>query len=502
MTHAQQQCYWETFQSGCQKKSCSFYHKFPRNIEGLFLPPTNEAGSTENSNIGPKMAGPTKTRIIEAGSTKNSNTDIQIENGTIHHLPLTVIIRLMDDEDDEADGSRELNDKSRVKTHEEEEEEKAILAVCRSAGDIFKISVCEDKKEPEEEFPEGNYRKDGKRWRKKFWYTDHEPRNNEEKGDYGGENPRPAPPDIGDKEKSAPSNEKGHGSQKPAENSETPVQENDGEADKKTSKPNDPPSGHDRSPNCKGPQHYYRGDYRKDGQRWRKKYWSSDHESENNAEKEDYDYYEPYRKPYRRRWRKPNKNDENHREDKKLSDQEQGEKPPSSNDHQQADRRHQGNYKKHGQRWRKKYWLTDHEPQNSAEKGDDGGENPRPAPPDIGDKEKSGPSNEKGRPDFTGHDSQKPAENSATPVQTNDGEADKKTSKPNDPPSGHDRSPNCKGPQHYYRGDYRKDGRRWRKKYWYTDHEPQNNAEKEDYDNNHAPRKPSGQGRRKANKSY
>uniref|UniRef100_A0A087WQP6 RIKEN cDNA 1700017N19 gene n=1 Tax=Mus musculus TaxID=10090 RepID=A0A087WQP6_MOUSE len=34
-------CFWETQPLGCVKISCIFYHSKPRNINGLFLPPSS-----------------------------------------------------------------------------------------------------------------------------------------------------------------------------------------------------------------------------------------------------------------------------------------------------------------------------------------------------------------------------------------------------------------------------------------------------------------------------
>ncbi|KAK2498506.1 hypothetical protein MC885_011466 [Smutsia gigantea] len=36
-------CFWETQPCGCMKTSCMFYHHQPRNINGLFLPPSNRS---------------------------------------------------------------------------------------------------------------------------------------------------------------------------------------------------------------------------------------------------------------------------------------------------------------------------------------------------------------------------------------------------------------------------------------------------------------------------
>ncbi|XP_075699633.1 uncharacterized protein LOC142664454 isoform X2 [Rhinoderma darwinii] len=283
------QCYWETRQTGCQKKSCGFYHILPRNIQGLFLPPTS---------------------------------DVQVQSDVTHQMPLTIKIYLLD-EDDEEEELDDITTEERVQTQEEEAEEKAIIAVCRSAGDIFKISACEEKEHHEEETPGG------------------------------GDNTKQKPPDLGEKKALAPPYEKGHGGQKPPENHTAPVGTSESTTGKNPPGPHDdPPSKPERSANWKGSQHYYRGGYKKDGQRWRKRYWYTDYD-QYQADKGYYDNYQPCRKPYPKGWRKTLMYEEKYTEDSKPACQGR------SDDHQQADNRRHDNYrparKPPGNGWRRTY---------------------------------------------------------------------------------------------------------------------------------------------------
>ncbi|XP_071972518.1 uncharacterized protein [Engystomops pustulosus] len=299
------QCYWETRQIGCQKKSCSFYHLLPRTIQGLYIPPTSEL--QEQSDI-----------------------------TTPQHPP--VIIPLLDEEDEEEE-EEELDDiimEERVKTQEEEEEEKAILAVCRSAGDIYKISICEENEMREDETPEGGV--------SKMATCDDDEKRKEVICGAVGDNTGEEKPKSGGQSQPAPAHEPGQGAQISAESNPTPGHGTEGESSQSPTTTHDPPAKAERTTY---PKHHYRGDYHKDGQRWRRKYWYTDYDryipEDKGYHDVFYDDYPPWRTPYKKGWRK--------RYEEKCEEE------------------HDGDHHKDGQRWRRKYWYTDYDRYYPEDKG-------------------------------------------------------------------------------------------------------------------------------------
>ncbi|KFQ48329.1 Uncharacterized protein C12orf50, partial [Pelecanus crispus] len=83
-------CFWETQPLGCVRISCTFHHSKPRNINGLFLPPTNNAPLQQGAQEG--ILHPAHRQ----GSLRNQE-DILLPI----HPPL--IINLSDEEDEEDD---------------------------------------------------------------------------------------------------------------------------------------------------------------------------------------------------------------------------------------------------------------------------------------------------------------------------------------------------------------------------------------------------------------
>ncbi|KAM4013243.1 uncharacterized protein ACNLHF_003390 isoform 2-T2 [Anomaloglossus baeobatrachus] len=311
------QCFWETREIGCQKTSCGFYHILPRNIQGLFIPPTTEA---------------------------------QVKSEIGHQMPRTVIIPLVDTdeeaEDEELDGVKR---EERFKTQEDDEEEKAIIAVCRSAGDFYKLSNCEDNERQEEKTPHGDFYKLSS-------CEDNE--RQEEKTPHGGDSPKHEPLII-EKKQSAPLCDKGDEEKITADYHTAPLHENGSHSGKTPPKPHDSPSKQERSTYWKGHQHFYRGDYRKDGQTWRKKFWYTDYDEYYQADRDIYDNYQPCRKPYYKGWKKTYMYEEKNIEDNKPVVHRRGNKPSNISYHQQEDHRHSDTYqparKPTGKGWRRTY---------------------------------------------------------------------------------------------------------------------------------------------------
>ncbi|XP_060512812.1 uncharacterized protein C12orf50 homolog isoform X3 [Panthera onca] len=115
-------CFWETQPLGCVKISCIFYHSKPRNINGLFLPPS--------SNITPQKE--TQEGILPLTQSQEPLKPQENISRPIHH-PL-VLKTNFEEEEEEGD---EQNDASSLwtKTPEEIEEKRAIKEMCYKSGD-------------------------------------------------------------------------------------------------------------------------------------------------------------------------------------------------------------------------------------------------------------------------------------------------------------------------------------------------------------------------------
>ncbi|KAK4831909.1 hypothetical protein QYF61_020056 [Mycteria americana] len=116
-------CFWETQPSGCLRITCAFHHSKARNINGLFLPPSNNAPLQQGVQEG--ILQPARR---QESLRKQENILLPI------HPPL--IINLNDEEDDEEDDEEEENYVSDwvPKTAAEIEEERAIKEICYKSG--------------------------------------------------------------------------------------------------------------------------------------------------------------------------------------------------------------------------------------------------------------------------------------------------------------------------------------------------------------------------------
>ncbi|XP_077142189.1 uncharacterized protein LOC143805996 isoform X3 [Ranitomeya variabilis] len=435
-------CFWETREIGCQKRSCGFYHKLPRTIEGLFMPPTSDVQvKTDIIHYQPLKFVIPLMDSDEEDENKELDGDVQVKTDIIHYQPLKFVIPLMDS--DEEDENKELDGvkrEERVKTKEEEEEEKAILAVCRSAGDLYKL--CEDNERHEGETPEG------------------------------GDNPRQEAPNIGEKKKSAPSCEKGNGERKSADNHTAPVHDNGSDPDKNSPKPHESPSKHETSTYWKGHQHFYRG-----GDNPRQ-------EPPNIGDKKN-------TAPSCEKGNRERRSADNHTAPVDDNGSDPDKKSPKP--HESPSKHERSTYWKGHQHFYRVGYSKDREKNSGTLTAMNIirlGDNPRQKPPNIGDKKNAAPSCEKGNRE------RRSADNHTAPVDDNGSDPDKKSPKPHESPSKHERSTYWKGHQHFYR-DYRKDGQRWRKKIWYTDCDEYYQLDNYNYDNYQSARKPPGKGWRR-----
>ncbi|XP_017659875.1 PREDICTED: uncharacterized protein C12orf50 homolog isoform X5 [Lepidothrix coronata] len=121
-------CFWETEPVGCRRISCDFFHRKPRNINGLYLPPSNNVPLKQD------VQGGILHPVLRQDSLRNQeNILLPI------HPPL--IINLGEEEEDEEDDGEEKNSVSnlRPKTTADIEEERAIRDICYKSGEYYGI---------------------------------------------------------------------------------------------------------------------------------------------------------------------------------------------------------------------------------------------------------------------------------------------------------------------------------------------------------------------------
>ncbi|XP_071278138.1 uncharacterized protein C12orf50 homolog, partial [Agelaius tricolor] len=125
-------CFWETEPVGCRRISCDFFHRKPRNINGLYLPPSNNVPLKQDVQGG--ILHPTHRQ----DSLRNQdNVLVPI------HPPL--IINLSDEEDDEEDDEDDDDEEDSYvsswmpKTVIDIEEERAIRDICYKSGEYYGI---------------------------------------------------------------------------------------------------------------------------------------------------------------------------------------------------------------------------------------------------------------------------------------------------------------------------------------------------------------------------
>ncbi|XP_032502223.1 uncharacterized protein C12orf50 homolog isoform X2 [Phocoena sinus] len=124
-------CFWETQPLGCVKISCIFYHSKPRNINGLFLPPS--------SNITPQKE--TQEGIPPPTQSQEPLKPQENISRPIHH-PLILKTNFEEEEEEED----EQNDASSLwtKTPEEIEEKRAIKEMCHKSGEYYRFHTPPD----------------------------------------------------------------------------------------------------------------------------------------------------------------------------------------------------------------------------------------------------------------------------------------------------------------------------------------------------------------------
>ncbi|XP_005655794.1 uncharacterized protein C12orf50 homolog isoform X1 [Sus scrofa] len=140
-------CFWETQPLGCVKISCIFYHSKPRNINGLFLPPS--------SNI--TLQKETQEGISPPAQSQEPLKPQENISRPIHH-PL-VLKTNFEEEEEEGDEQNDYLDLGQfnlktiypidasslwTKTPEEIEEKRAIKEMCYKSGEYYRFHTPPD----------------------------------------------------------------------------------------------------------------------------------------------------------------------------------------------------------------------------------------------------------------------------------------------------------------------------------------------------------------------
>ncbi|KFV42943.1 Uncharacterized protein C12orf50, partial [Tyto alba] len=108
-------CFWEKQPLGCLRITCAFHHSKPRYINGLFLPPSNNA---------PLQHG------VGEGIPHPAHCQESLRNQQNILLPIhpPLIINLNDEEEEEDDEEDDEEEKNDI------EEERAIKEICYKSG--------------------------------------------------------------------------------------------------------------------------------------------------------------------------------------------------------------------------------------------------------------------------------------------------------------------------------------------------------------------------------
>ncbi|XP_057342880.1 uncharacterized protein C12orf50 homolog isoform X2 [Manis pentadactyla] len=124
-------CFWETQPLGCVKITCMFYHSKPRNINGLFLPPSSSIRLQKETQQG--IPPPTQS---QEPLKPQRNISLPI------HAPLVIKINFEEEEEDDD----EQNDASSLwtMTPEEIEEQRAIKEICYKSGEYYRFYTSPD----------------------------------------------------------------------------------------------------------------------------------------------------------------------------------------------------------------------------------------------------------------------------------------------------------------------------------------------------------------------
>ncbi|XP_023788804.1 uncharacterized protein C12orf50 homolog isoform X3 [Cyanistes caeruleus] len=125
-------CFWETEPVGCRRISCDFFHRKPRNINGLYLPPSNNVPLKQDGQGG----------ILHPAHRQDS---LRSQENILVPIHPPLIINLSDEEDDEEDDDEDDDEEDNYvsnwmpKTVLDIEEERAIRDICYKSGEYYGI---------------------------------------------------------------------------------------------------------------------------------------------------------------------------------------------------------------------------------------------------------------------------------------------------------------------------------------------------------------------------
>ncbi|XP_064303803.1 uncharacterized protein C12orf50 homolog [Phalacrocorax carbo] len=120
-------CFWETQPLGCVRITCAFHHRKPRNINGLFLPPTDNAPLQQGVQEG----------ILHPAHRQDA---LRSQENILRPIHPPLIINLNDKQDEEDDEEGEKDVAEWVpKTAADSEEERAIKEICYKSGEYYRI---------------------------------------------------------------------------------------------------------------------------------------------------------------------------------------------------------------------------------------------------------------------------------------------------------------------------------------------------------------------------
>ncbi|XP_025905520.1 uncharacterized protein C12orf50 homolog [Nothoprocta perdicaria] len=125
-------CFWETQPLGCVRISCVFHHSKPRNINGLFLPPSSNITLQQYAQEG------TLHPACDQESLKNQENILRPI-----HPPLIINVNHQEDEDEDEEEENYIS-YLLAKTAADIEEERAIKEMCYKSGEYYGIQSLQE----------------------------------------------------------------------------------------------------------------------------------------------------------------------------------------------------------------------------------------------------------------------------------------------------------------------------------------------------------------------
>ncbi|CAM4469077.1 unnamed protein product [Lepidochelys olivacea] len=124
-------CFWETQPLGCVRISCVFHHSKPRNINGLFLPPSSNA---------------TLQKEVQEGTLHPAHTQepVKGQESILRPIHPPLIINISLEEEEEEEEEENYASYLLTKTPADIEEEKAIKEMCYKSGEYYRIQTPQE----------------------------------------------------------------------------------------------------------------------------------------------------------------------------------------------------------------------------------------------------------------------------------------------------------------------------------------------------------------------